>query len=40
MGKCGFEALFPPEEHPEFVSGYYSVCYCDSDNNVLEFYAV
>ena len=40
MKKCGFDSLFPPEEHPEFVPGYYSVSYCDPDNNVLEFYTI
>jgi predicted lactoylglutathione lyase len=39
MKKCRIEALFPPEEHPEFVPGYYSVSYSDLDNNVLEFYS-
>jgi catechol 2,3-dioxygenase-like lactoylglutathione lyase family enzyme len=39
MKKCGFSALFPPEEHPEFVPGYYSVSYSDPDNNVLELYS-
>lgn len=39
MKKCGANPLFPPEEHPEFVPGYYSVSYCDPDNNVLEFYS-
>jgi catechol 2,3-dioxygenase-like lactoylglutathione lyase family enzyme len=38
MKKCGFHALFPPEENPEFVPGYYSVSYTDPDNNVLELY--
>ena len=38
MKKCGFGALFPPEEHTEFVPGYYSVSYSDPDNNVLELY--
>jgi len=38
MQKCGFGALFPPEEHTEFVPGYYSVSYSDPDNNVLELY--
>ena len=36
MKKAGFEPLFPPEEHPEFVPGYYSVSFCDSDNYVIE----
>jgi len=39
MKKCGIDALFAPEEHPEFAPGYYSVSYCDPDNNVLEFYS-
>ena len=40
MKKCGTNALFPPEEHPEFAPGYYSVSYCDPDNNVIEFYSL
>ena len=32
--------FFPPEEHPEFVPGYYSVSYIDPDNNVVEFYSI
>lgn len=39
MKKCGIDTLFSPEEHPEFAPGYYSVSYCDPDNNVLEFYS-
>jgi predicted lactoylglutathione lyase len=38
MKKSGIDPLFPPDEHPEFLPGYYSVSYCDPDNNVLEFY--
>jgi len=40
MKNAGFEPLFPPEEHPEFVAGYYSVSFCDPDNYVIEFYVV
>ena len=40
MKKNGIDVLFAPEEHPEFVPGYYSVSYNDPDNNVLEFYSV
>ncbi len=40
MKNAGFETLFPAEEHPEFVVGYYSVSFCDPDNNVIEFYVV
>ena len=39
MKRAGIKSLFPPEEHPEFVPGYYSVSYSDPDNNVLEFYS-
>ena len=38
MKKEGFEALFPCEEHPEFVPGYYAVSFCDPDNYVIEVY--
>jgi catechol 2,3-dioxygenase-like lactoylglutathione lyase family enzyme len=38
MKKNGFEALFPCEEHPEFVPGYYAVSFCDPDNYVIEIY--
>jgi catechol 2,3-dioxygenase-like lactoylglutathione lyase family enzyme len=38
MEKAGFKPFFPPEEHPEFVPGYYSASFCDPDNNVIEFY--
>ena len=38
MKKGGFEALFPCEEHPEFVPGYYAVSFCDPDNYVIEVY--
>jgi catechol 2,3-dioxygenase-like lactoylglutathione lyase family enzyme len=38
MGKNGFEALFPCEEHPEFMPGYYAVSFCDPDNYVIEIY--
>jgi len=40
LGKEGFKPLFAPELHPEFQPGYYSASYCDSDNNVVEFYTV
>jgi len=40
MTEARFEPLFAPEEHPEFVPGYYSVSYCDPDNNVIEFYVI
>lgn len=40
MKNAGFEPLFAAEEHPEFVVGYYSVSFCDPDNNVIEFYVV
>lgn len=40
MKKAGIEPLFAPEEHPEFVAGYYSVSFCDPDNNVIEFYVI
>lgn len=40
MKKAGFEPLFAAEEHPEFVAGYYSVSFCDPDNNVIEFYVI
>lgn len=40
MRNAGFEPLFDAEEHPEFVAGYYSVSFCDPDNNVIEFYVV
>jgi catechol 2,3-dioxygenase-like lactoylglutathione lyase family enzyme len=39
MKSRGTDALFPPEAHPEFGPGYYSVSYCDPDNNVVEFYS-
>lgn len=32
--------MFPAEDHPEFVAGYYSVSFCDPDNYVVEFYVV
>jgi catechol 2,3-dioxygenase-like lactoylglutathione lyase family enzyme len=38
MKKNGFKALFPCEEHPEFVPGYYAVSFCDPDNYVIEIY--
>ncbi len=38
MKKNGFEPLFPCEEHPEFVPGYYAVSFCDPDNYVIEVY--
>ena len=38
MKKNGFEALFPCEEHPEFMPGYYAVSFCDPDNYVIEIY--
>jgi len=40
MENAGFRAFFPPEEHPEFVPGYYSASFCDPDNNVVEFYTI
>jgi predicted lactoylglutathione lyase len=40
MKEAGFEPLFAPEEHPEFVPGYYSASFSDPDNNVIEFYVV
>ena len=40
MKEVGFEPMFAPEEHPEFVAGYYSVSFCDPDNNVIEFYVI
>jgi len=40
MKNAGFEPLFPAEDHPEFVAGYYSVSFCDPDNYVIEFYVV
>jgi catechol 2,3-dioxygenase-like lactoylglutathione lyase family enzyme len=38
MKKNGFKALFPCEEHPQFVPGYYAVSFCDPDNYVIEIY--
>ena len=38
MKKNGFKPLFPYEEHPEFMQGYYAVSYCDPDNYVIEIY--
>jgi len=38
MKRNGFVALFPPEEHPEFQSGYYAASFCDPDNYVIEVY--
>ncbi len=38
MGKKGFEALFPCEEHPQFEPGYHAVSFCDPDNYVIEIY--
>jgi catechol 2,3-dioxygenase-like lactoylglutathione lyase family enzyme len=38
MKKNGFEVLFPCEEHPEFMPGYYAVSFCDPDNYVIEIY--
>jgi hypothetical protein len=35
---AGCKPLFPPEEHPEFVKGYYAASFCDPDNTVIEFY--
>ena len=40
MERAGFKPLFPPEEHAEFQPGYYSVSFCDPDNNVVEFYTI
>ncbi len=38
MKQNGFDALFPPEEHPQFVPGYYAASFCDPDNHVIEVY--
>jgi catechol 2,3-dioxygenase-like lactoylglutathione lyase family enzyme len=38
MEKNGFTSLFPPEEHPEFMPGYYAVSFCDPDHYVIEVY--
>ena len=38
MEKNGFTSLFPPEDHPEFMSGYYAVSFCDPDHYVIEVY--
>lgn len=38
MKKNGFKPLFPCEEHPQFVPGYYAVSFCDPDNYVIEIY--
>ena len=38
MKKNGYKALFPCEEHPQFVPGYYAVSFCDPDNYVIEVY--
>lgn len=38
MRKNGFKALFPCEEHPEFMPGYYAVSFSDPDNYVVEVY--
>jgi catechol 2,3-dioxygenase-like lactoylglutathione lyase family enzyme len=40
MRQNGFEALFPPEEHPQFRPGYYAASFCDPDNHVIEVYTV
>lgn len=40
MKKRGVEPLFDAEEHREFIPGYYSVSFCDPDNNVMEFYSI
>jgi len=40
MKKEGISPLFAPEEHPDFVPDYYSVSFCDPDNNVIEFYSI
>ena len=38
MKRNGYEPLFPCEEHPEFIPGYYAVSFCDPDNYVIEVY--
>ena len=38
MKEDGFKALFPCEEHPQFLAGYYAVSFCDPDNYVIEIY--
>jgi len=40
MEKNGFEPLFPPEAHPEFVEGYYAASFEDPDHCVIEVYAI
>jgi predicted lactoylglutathione lyase len=40
MMEQGFMPLFPPEEHPQFTSGYYAASFCDPDNYVIEIYTV
>jgi glyoxylase I family protein len=37
MAGAGATPLFPAAEYPEFGPGFYSVTYCDEDNNVIEF---
>jgi catechol 2,3-dioxygenase-like lactoylglutathione lyase family enzyme len=38
MRRGGFPPLFPPEEHTEFMPGYYCASYCDPDNYVIEIF--
>ncbi len=38
MEDNGFTPLFPPEEHLQFLPGYYAVSFCDPDNYVIEVY--
>lgn len=40
MEMRGFRPLFPPEEHPEFVDGYYAASFEDPDHYVIEVYAI
>jgi catechol 2,3-dioxygenase-like lactoylglutathione lyase family enzyme len=40
MMESGFTPLFPPEEHPQFTSGYYAASFCDPDNYVIEIYTI
>ena len=35
----GIDVSFPAEGHPEFGPNYYSVSYCEPDNNVVELYS-
>jgi catechol 2,3-dioxygenase-like lactoylglutathione lyase family enzyme len=36
LRKNRFRILYPAEDHPEFVPGYYSVSFRDPDGNILE----